>query len=253
MEGFIPGVFDTVYQQARANRRADALELLAERYLDISQSPGQLTLGGNSDRFQVSVLVDHSVLSDLQPASECDPTDSTSHLRCEIHDEVSLPRDTVRRLCCDTSLITLHEQHGKTLDVERKTRTISPAMKRALQKRDCGCRFPGCTATRYVEGHHVQHWADGGRTELSNLILLCKHHHRLMHEGGFEVIRTDDEFRFISPSGAVIPAAAPWVTSTADAADIVAAAKTTSKPWDWCGEQIDWNDAMEFLCDFDST
>lgn len=252
-EGFIPGVFDTEYQQARANRRADALALLAEHYLDISQSPGNIKLGGNSDRFQVSVLVDHPVLSDLQPVLGSDPSDLTSSPRCEIDNEVSLARDTVRRLCCDASLIALHERGGKTLDVGRKTRAISPAMKRALKKRDCGCRFPGCTATRYVEGHHVQHWADGGHTELSNLILLCKHHHRLMHEGGFNVIRTDDEFRFISPGGAVIPAAAPWVTSTRDAAEIVTDAKSTDEPWSWRGDRIDWDDAMEFLCNFDSS
>ncbi|MBX2886349.1 MAG: hypothetical protein KTR32_40715, partial [Granulosicoccus sp.] len=62
-----------------------------------------------------------------------------------------------------------------------------------------------------------------------------------------------DDFRFISPGGAVIPAAAPWVRSTADAGEIVKGTKTTDEPWSWGGDQIDWEDAMEFLCEFDSS
>jgi len=58
-------------------------------------------------------------------------------------------------------------------------------MRRALRVRDKGCRFPGCTNTRFVDGHHIQHWADGGETNLDNLVMLCRHHHHLVHEGGF--------------------------------------------------------------------
>ena len=62
---------------------------------------------------------------------------------------------------------------------------MSPAIRRVLQRRDGGCRFPGCSATRFVDAHHIHHWADGGETHLGNLVLLCRHHHRLVHEGGF--------------------------------------------------------------------
>ena len=65
----------------------------------------------------------------------------------------------------------------------RKTRTIPPAIRRALNSRDGGCRFPGCTHQRYVDAHHIEHWADGGETKLSNLVTLCRLHHRLVHEG----------------------------------------------------------------------
>ena len=72
------------------------------------------------------------------------------------------------------------------LDVGRKTRTISPSVRRALEVRDRGCRFPGC-GLRFTDAHHIKHWADGGETALSNLLLLCSHHHRLLHEEGWSV------------------------------------------------------------------
>ena len=87
----------------------------------------------------------------------------------------------------------------------RKTRTIPPAIRRALQRRDQGCRFPGCTATRLVDAHHIRHWADGGETRLENLVLLCRHR-RLVHEGVFGVAMTSDgEPRFTDSRGKTLP------------------------------------------------
>jgi HNH endonuclease len=88
---------------------------------------------------------------------------------------------------------------GEPLNVGRKTRTIPPAIRRALFARDKeGCRFPGCTNRHYVDGHHIKHWANGGETRLSNLVLLCRFHHRLVHEGGVEVQVLDDgALRFV--------------------------------------------------------
>lgn len=68
----------------------------------------------------------------------------------------------------------------------RRTRTIPPALRRALEVRDRGCRFPRCGA-RFTDAHHVTHWADGGSTSLDNCLLLCRHHHRLVHEGGWSI------------------------------------------------------------------
>ena len=79
---------------------------------------------------------------------------------------------------------------------------LHPAVRRALLSRDRGCRFPGCPATHRLHGHHVKHWANGGETSLDNLILLCPTHHRLVHEGGFDVRRLDDgAFRFTNQGG----------------------------------------------------
>lgn len=107
---------------------------------------------------------------------------------CHLHDGPNLAPHTARRLACDAGIVRIVEDtKGQPLDVGRKTRTISPALKRALSARDQGCRFPGCGATRHLHGHHIQHWADGGPTSLDNLVQLCPHHHRLVHEGGFEL------------------------------------------------------------------
>ena len=100
---------------------------------------------------------------------------------------IHVSAETARRLACDAATVTMrHGPGGEILDVGRRTRTISPALRRALAARDRRCRFPGCGNGR-VDAHHVEHWADGGRTALDNLVLLCRRHHRAVHEEGFRV------------------------------------------------------------------
>ena len=95
---------------------------------------------------------------------------------------------TARRLCCDAGVVVAHvDAKGVPLSIGRKTRTIPTAINRALHLRDRTCRFPGCTHSRYVDGHHIEHWANGGKTELANLMLLCSAHHRMLHDGGWRV------------------------------------------------------------------
>jgi hypothetical protein len=90
---------------------------------------------------------------------------------------------------------------GNVLDVGRRTRTIPPSLRRALEARDRGCRFPGC-GLRFTDAHHVKHWADGGETALGNLVLLCAHHHRLVHEAGWSVGWWDEgQPAFTDPRG----------------------------------------------------
>jgi hypothetical protein len=106
-------------------------------------------------------------------------------------------------MACDCSLVHWAEdQQGNPLNIGRKSRGIPPAIRRALRRRDRGCRFPGCTCTRFVDAHHVQHWADGGETSVQNLILLCRTHHRLIHEGGYGVyINPEQHIHFTMPNG----------------------------------------------------
>ena len=119
----------------------------------------------------------------------------------------ALALETVRRLGCDCTVVGIVEgRDGEPLNIGRKSRSIPPAIKRALRARDGGCRFPGCDRTRFCDGHHVKHWADGGETKLGNLVTLCGFHHKLVHEGGFGVTVTDDGvFVFTRPDGKRIP------------------------------------------------
>ena len=100
--------------------------------------------------------------------------------------QVPVCAETARRIACDAGKVRITHRSGQILSVGRKTRTIPPPIRRALEFRDQGCRFPGCTS-KHCDAHHIVHWADSGETKLSNLVLLCRRHHRRLHEGGFSV------------------------------------------------------------------
>ena len=117
-----------------------------------------------------------------------------------------LAAETARRLACDAAIVPLLERAGTPLGVGRKTRSIPPALRRALAARDDGCRYPGCGARRFVDAHHIRHWADGGPTNLPNLVHLCRHHHRLLHEGAYTLTPgRAGQLTFRRPDGRVIP------------------------------------------------
>ena len=114
---------------------------------------------------------------------------------------VPVSTETARRIACDAGKVRITHRSGEILSVGRKTRTIPPPIRRALEFRDQGCRFPGCTS-KHCDAHHIVHWADGGETKLSNLVLLCRRHHRLLHEGGFNVrLSKDGAVRFFHRRG----------------------------------------------------
>ena len=128
----------------------------------------------------------------------------------DFQEQKDVSAETTRRLSCDAGVVHwLENGEGETLSVGRKTRTVPPSIRRALKRRDNGCRFPGCTCNRFVDAHHIHHWADGGETRLSNLVLLCRRHHRLVHEEGFGVhSQTDGQVYFTDPQGHHLPDAA---------------------------------------------
>ena len=173
-----------------AQQRADALALVAETALHQGLDPGM-----PGERCQVVVHVDAPALAD--PA---EPGNTA------LEDGMHVPAETSRRLACDASRVVIrHDAQGRVVEVGARTRTIPPALRRALQHRDQGCRFPGCRV-RVGQGHHVRHWAQGGPTTLSNLVLLCRRHHRAVHEEGFQVDRGPDEtLRFRRPDGRSLP------------------------------------------------
>lgn len=126
--------------------------------------------------------------------------------RCEIADGPSIASETARRLTCDCTLQTLYEVDGDVIDVGDRKRTVSPRMRIALEERDLTCVFPGCDRRKFTEAHHIVHWGHDGKTKLTNLALLCWHHHRLVHEGGFTMrAEPDMTFTFFGPKGSVVP------------------------------------------------
>jgi hypothetical protein len=114
-----------------------------------------------------------------------------------------MDRQTLRRLACEAGIVLAAvDEHGTPLDVGRRDRRLSAALRRALHLRDRSCTFPGCGATRHLHAHHVHHWADGGPTDLSNLVLICSHHHRFVHQNGWTIeVRPDAQHRFAPPDG----------------------------------------------------
>ncbi len=121
---------------------------------------------------------------------------------------IHISAETARRLACDAAMVGMrHGPGGEILDVGRRTRTISPALRRALHARDRQCRFPGCRNVR-VDAHHIRHWAHGGATALDNLVLLCRRHHRAVHEEGFRItLDAAGDLAFVQPDGRPLPEA----------------------------------------------
>ena len=223
-----------------AQQQADALSLLAESALHHELDPG--TPG---ERYQVVIHVDAAALTDAdQPGQSV------------LEDGARVSAETSRRLACDASRVVMrHDEDGRTLEVGARTRTIPPALRRALHHRDQGCRFPGC-GLPFGQGHHVRHWAQGGPTTLSNLALLCRRHHRAVHEEGYEVDRQPDgALRFRRPDGRLLPEVPPPAAVPADPVQALRArhdaqglrlhARTACPSW--LGERLDVGWAIDVL------
>jgi len=190
------------YVPSAGQRQADALGVIAEAALRHDIDPG-----APGRRYQVVVHVDAPVLADPERPGQS-----------ALEDGGHVSAETSRRLACDASRVVMrHDSDGRVVEVGARTRTIPPALRRALQHRDRGCRFPGC-GSRFTQGHHIKHWANGGPTTLSNLALLCRRHHRCVHEEGFQVERlASGELEFRRPNGWVFPEAPALPEVTVDA------------------------------------
>jgi 5-methylcytosine-specific restriction endonuclease McrA len=201
--------------------------------------------GAPGERYQVVVHVDAAVLADPDQAGQS-----------VLEEGARVPAGTSQRLACDASRVVMrHAADGRVLEVGARTRTIPPALRRALHHRDRGCRFPGC-GVRFGQGHHIRHWAQGGPTTLSNLALLCRRHHRAVHEEGYQVERQPDgELQFRRPNGWVIPDVPPPPDMPEDpvaairvrneANGIVLHARTAMPGW--LGEHLDVGYAIDVL------
>jgi len=219
---------------------ADALALLAEAALHHDLDPG-----ATGERYQVVVHVDAEVLADPEEAGQSVLDAGTR-----------VPAGTSQRLACDAGRVIMrHDAEGRVVEVGTRTRTVPPALRRALYHRDRGCRFPGCHV-RSGQGHHIKHWAHGGPTTLSNLALLCRQHHRAVHEEGFQLeCEADGTLRFRSPNGAILPEVPPPAAVPHDPAGALRARheadglrldENTTKPH-WLDEPLDVGYAIDVL------
>lgn len=152
-------------------RRADALLVMADQFLaegNHSIDGAATTLAG-SERCQLMLHIHAG-------SNNADNLDGRW-----------LPTEAAKCLSCDASLVVAEQDEaGNVLNIGRRSRIIPAGMSRTLSVRDHGhCQFPGCCESHYVEGHHIQHWADGGETKLDNLVTLCRYHHRQLHKGNF--------------------------------------------------------------------
>jgi hypothetical protein len=173
-----------------------------------------------------------------------------------LEDGARVSAETSQRLACDSSRVVMqHARDGRVMEVAARTRTIPPALHRALRYRDRGCRFPGCVV-RFGEGHHIRHWAQGGPTKLSNLTLLCSRHHRTVHEEGYQVERfADGELQFRRPNGWILPHVPPppkvpdqpveLLRAMNEAAGLELHAQTATPSWQ--GERLDVGYAIDVL------
>jgi hypothetical protein len=168
-------------------RRADALVELATRQLNGGQLP---ETGG--EKPHLVVTVDYFDLRDQIGAGHLDTG-------------LALSPHTVRRVACDAKIIpAVLASTGEPLDLGRSVRLISGALRRAVVLRDRGCAFPGCDRPpAWCDGHHIVHWVDGGPTSLDNSVLLCGHHHRLVHRGEWHVTLDRDRHPQFTPP--------PWI------------------------------------------
>ena len=177
----IPDLVDTSWSK----RQADAFVTMLKEYLQDDSKETR----SSSDNFLVNIHVDQSALAGGVGRS-------------------SVPIETVKRLCCDGHAVVMTEtKDGEPLSIGRKSRVVPKGIERAVRARDNNtCRFPGCRNKRFVDIHHIEHWANGGETAVEQLMLLCSKHHTLIHEGGFRIEKDfQDHWTFFRPDGIAVP------------------------------------------------
>jgi hypothetical protein len=197
-----------------AQRRADALAEISRQWLDRADRP---IVAGERPHVTVTVDVDELKSSSFAAqgrrsgASEVGAVGSSART-CELDHVGPVHAEVARRLACDASVMRIVMAGcSEPLDVGRRTSVVPPSIRRAVIVRDRMCRFPGCERPQtWCEAHHVVHWADGGSTALSNLILLCRRHHRMVHApSSFRLEPADDGPVFRRPDGSVLDNRAP--------------------------------------------
>lgn len=212
-----------------AERRADALLRFFEKNDEQSSSAPKVLPGVARTQVMLHVVVDanapernaaqHALHGAARPGSR------RRQAEARLDPGPVISPATARRLCCDAAKALMVENAvGDPLSVGRQSRIVPWHIRKALEQRDGGCRFPGCTEKRYVDAHHIEHWVDGGETSLANCCLLCRHHHRLIHEEGYGCENVRGQLHFYDPHGQRLGVAAegPAVSGYTLGADVSA-------------------------------
>ena len=253
----------TEYKATPVQRRADALGLWLEERVE-----PQVQLVVHSFKGE-----EHQKREEQEERREEQELEVSAPLVTE--EGCGVSAETSSRLACDAEVVPIaHAADGSVLDVGRRRRTVGWRLRKALEARDGGCRFPGCDSRARTHAHHITPWAEGGETAMNNLVLLCPFHHRAVHEGGWRVEM--DEWgvpRFLKPQRVPLPV----VPASPDIGGLVPRDAATARPlssrafpvpsgqdfglgrwhgqdgidaWTgdslWTGERIDWGYAM--LC-----
>ena len=230
-------------------RRADALSTMAEHYLaTVTNGEGSKSLAG-SERCQVMLHVD---INSLRTDSCCSHQEHSN-----LDNKQWISPETAKRLSCDASLVTvLEDDKGNVLNIGRRSRIIPPSIMRALQIRDTTCRHPGCCSSRYLDAHHIKHWADGGETSLDNLLMLCRHHHRQLHKGAFLIKVEQSTMTFTTANGkpivqSLFPQFSSSIASVGTSQNFLECqwplVDTNTAVTRWVGETMDYDMAVDGL------
>ena len=171
-------------ERTPAQRRADSLVELAQHAMDEGRLPRR-----NGVRPHITMT---TTLEGLRNEVGVPPA--------EVEHAMPVSTRTLERIACDATISRILLSDSVVTDVGRATRVVSGPTRRALGARDRGCRWPGCgRQVGWTHAHHLEFWGRGGKTKLSNLVLLCYFHHRLVHEGGWQVLKVGRELRFLPP------------------------------------------------------
>jgi len=237
---------------------ADGLVAVAESFL-----AGKVTGADDAEVYQVVVHVGTDALADgpaPAPAAQAGvsaetpapvPGDPADPARCHVEDGPAISVSTAQMLSCTAALSWMRHDRGAVLALGRRRRKPNAAIRRAARDRDhCRCRFPGCESRR-VDLHHIQHWINGGRTDLENLISLCAYHHKLVHDRGYLIAAPPPgggAFAFYRPDGSPLPSSPllPEPDGPIDQAHDADITPDTIIP-PWYGERLDLHHAI-YVC-----
>ncbi len=249
--------------QAPAEQAAATPASLADALVDVASAflADKAATAANPDIYQVIVHVGAQALAGPPATQDADgvsaetpsgvsgtrPAGHPAHpRRCHIEDGPAISPATAQAIACSATITwMLHDHAGNLLDVGRRHRTPPPALRRAVRERDrYRCQFPGCES-RKTDIHHIVHWAKHGETKLVNLILLCRAHHLIVHEGGYIITAKPGGFTFTTTSGTTIPAS-PQLPATNG--DISTCHNATITPDTiipaWNGDRLDLDHAI---------